>query len=38
MPQLGESIAGPIVSFLVKPGDPVEADQDIISRNQQGHH
>lgn len=31
MPQLGESIAeATIVSFLVKPGDHVEADQDII--------
>jgi len=31
MPQLGESIAeAVIVNFLVKPGDPVEADQDII--------
>ena len=31
MPQLGESIAeATIVSFLVKPGDLVEADQDII--------
>jgi len=31
MPQLGESIAeATIVSFLVKPGEPVEADQDII--------
>src|SRR5437764_92719 len=31
MPQLGESIAEAIiVSFLVKPGEPVEADQDII--------
>jgi pyruvate/2-oxoglutarate dehydrogenase complex dihydrolipoamide acyltransferase (E2) component len=31
MPQLGESIAEAIVvHFLVKPGDPVEADQDII--------
>jgi len=31
MPQLGESIAeATIVSFLVKPGDTVEADQDII--------
>jgi pyruvate/2-oxoglutarate dehydrogenase complex dihydrolipoamide acyltransferase (E2) component len=31
MPQLGESIAeATIVSFLVQPGDPVEADQDII--------
>jgi pyruvate/2-oxoglutarate dehydrogenase complex dihydrolipoamide acyltransferase (E2) component len=31
MPQLGESIAeATIVSFLVKPGDSVEADQDII--------
>src|SRR6266496_1323484 len=31
MPQLGESIAeATIVSFLVKPGDQVEADQDII--------
>lgn len=31
MPQLGESIAeATIVSFLVKPGDVVEADQDII--------
>jgi pyruvate/2-oxoglutarate dehydrogenase complex dihydrolipoamide acyltransferase (E2) component len=31
MPQLGESIAeATIVSFLLKPGDAVEADQDII--------
>ena len=31
MPQLGESIAeAAIVSFLVKPGELVEADQDII--------
>lgn len=31
MPQLGESIAeAAIVSFLVKPGESVEADQDII--------
>jgi pyruvate/2-oxoglutarate dehydrogenase complex dihydrolipoamide acyltransferase (E2) component len=31
MPQLGESIAeATIVRFLVKPGDHVEADQDII--------
>ncbi len=31
MPQLGESIAeAAIVSFLVKPGEQVEADQDII--------
>jgi pyruvate/2-oxoglutarate dehydrogenase complex dihydrolipoamide acyltransferase (E2) component len=31
MPQLGESIAeATIVSFLVRPGDQVEADQDII--------
>ena len=31
MPQLGESIAeATIVSFLVKPGDEVDADQDII--------
>lgn len=31
MPQLGESIAEAVViSFLVKPGEPVEADQDII--------
>ena len=31
MPQLGESIAeATIVSYLVKPGDVVEADQDII--------
>jgi pyruvate/2-oxoglutarate dehydrogenase complex dihydrolipoamide acyltransferase (E2) component len=31
MPQLGESIAeATIVSFLVQPGDIVEADQDII--------
>ncbi|MCX8090229.1 MAG: 2-oxo acid dehydrogenase subunit E2 [Verrucomicrobiae bacterium] len=31
MPQLGESIAeATIVSFLVQPGDLVEADQDII--------
>jgi pyruvate/2-oxoglutarate dehydrogenase complex dihydrolipoamide acyltransferase (E2) component len=31
MPQLGESIAeATIVGFLVKPGDQVEADQDII--------
>ncbi|HEX9047090.1 MAG TPA: lipoyl domain-containing protein, partial [Verrucomicrobiae bacterium] len=31
MPQLGESIAeARIVQFLVKPGDNVEADQDLI--------
>ncbi len=31
MPQLGESIAeAVIVNFLVKPGDPVEVDQDLI--------
>jgi pyruvate/2-oxoglutarate dehydrogenase complex dihydrolipoamide acyltransferase (E2) component len=31
MPQLGESIAeAAIVSFLVKPGESVAADQDII--------
>ena len=31
MPQLGESIAeATVVNFLVKAGDPVEADQDII--------
>src|SRR5678816_1406639 len=31
MPQLGESIAeAAIVSFLVKEGDMVEADQDVI--------
>ena len=31
MPQLGESIAeATIVNFLVKPGDSVEADQDVI--------
>src|SRR4051794_5740301 len=31
MPQLSESIAeAQIISFLIKPGDPVEADQDII--------
>ena len=31
MPQLGESIAeASIVSFIVKPGESVEADQDII--------
>jgi pyruvate/2-oxoglutarate dehydrogenase complex dihydrolipoamide acyltransferase (E2) component len=31
MPQLGESIAeAAIIRFLIKPGDPVEADQDII--------
>lgn len=31
MPQLGESIAeARVVQFLVKPGDPVEADQDLI--------
>ena len=31
MPQLGESIAeATIVSLLVKPGDTVEADQDIL--------
>ena len=31
MPQLGESIAeATIVNFLVKPGDLIEADQDII--------
>ena len=31
MPQLGESIAeARIIQFLVKPGDNVEADQDLI--------
>ena len=31
MPQLGESIAeAKVISFLVKPGDTVEADQDLI--------
>ncbi|HEY4953035.1 MAG TPA: lipoyl domain-containing protein, partial [Verrucomicrobiae bacterium] len=31
MPQLGESIAeARIINFLVKPGDNVEADQDLI--------
>jgi pyruvate/2-oxoglutarate dehydrogenase complex dihydrolipoamide acyltransferase (E2) component len=31
MPQLGESIAeAKVVSFLVKPGDLVEADQDLV--------
>lgn len=31
MPQLAESIAeATIVSYLVKPGDPVEADQDVM--------
>ena len=31
MPQLGESIAeAKVVNFLVKPGDSVEADQDLI--------
>ncbi|MGH7952137.1 MAG: 2-oxo acid dehydrogenase subunit E2 [Limisphaerales bacterium] len=31
MPQLGESIAeANIISFLIKPGDHVEADQDLI--------
>ena len=31
MPQLGESIAeANIISFLVQPGDTVEADQDLI--------
>jgi pyruvate/2-oxoglutarate dehydrogenase complex dihydrolipoamide acyltransferase (E2) component len=31
MPQLGESIAeATIINFLVKPGDTVEADQDLI--------
>ncbi|MGD0745074.1 MAG: 2-oxo acid dehydrogenase subunit E2 [Verrucomicrobiota bacterium] len=31
MPQLGESIAeAKVVNFLVKPGDTVEADQDLI--------
>jgi pyruvate/2-oxoglutarate dehydrogenase complex dihydrolipoamide acyltransferase (E2) component len=31
MPQLGESIAeATVVNFLVKPGDAVEADQDLI--------
>src|SRR5579864_1304429 len=31
MPQLGESIAeARIITFLVKPGDNVEADQDLI--------
>jgi pyruvate/2-oxoglutarate dehydrogenase complex dihydrolipoamide acyltransferase (E2) component len=31
MPQLGESIAeAKVISFLVKPGDTVEADQDLV--------
>ena len=31
MPQLGESIAeANIIQFLVKPGDPIEADQDLM--------
>ena len=31
MPQLGESIAeAKVINFLVKPGDTVEADQDLI--------
>ena len=31
MPQLGESIAeAKVISFLVKPGDLVEADQDLV--------
>src|SRR5208282_5710417 len=31
MPQLGESIAeAKVISFLVKPGDTVEADQNLI--------
>ena len=31
MPQLGESIAeAKVISFHVKPGDTVEADQDLI--------
>jgi len=31
MPQLGESIAeARVIQFLVKPGDQVEADQDLI--------
>src|SRR5947209_9196840 len=31
MPQLGESIAeATVISFLVKPGDRVEADQDVL--------
>ena len=31
MPQLGESIAeATVISFLVKPGDVVEADQDVL--------
>src|SRR5271167_270383 len=31
MPQLGESIAeARVIQFLVKPGDNVEADQDLI--------
>lgn len=31
MPQLGESIAeATIISFLVKPGDQVAADQDVV--------
>ena len=31
MPQLGESIAeAKVINFLVKPGDAVEADQDLI--------
>ena len=40
MPQLGESIAeANIISFLVKPGDTVEAGPGFDrSRNEQGHH
>src|SRR5256885_2031104 len=31
MPQLGESIAeATVISFLVKPGEPVDADQDVL--------
>ena len=31
MPQLGESIAeAAVISFLVKPGDHVQADQDVV--------
>jgi len=31
MPQLGESIAeARVIQYLVKPGDAVEADQDLI--------
>ena len=37
MPQLGESIAeATIVNYLVKPGDLVAADQDVIAVAQFG--